>query len=132
MDNKVYLPEFEIHTTPMEEIYMDSCTIDILVDDVKEKRFKIRAKPYQLCRMTTIDCISAEDYYNEYCYRDGRYHRHILQIIDSQLIRSLKLQLVDKNAIFLDTSTHYVLLLQDILIDIVATNLIVIGDLNLL
>lgn len=124
MKNNIFLPDFEIHTTPLEKISMNSNSIDITLDDINERRFKISVKPYQAFRVTCIDCLSSQDYYNEYCYRDGRYHRHILQIEDSSIIRELKLGLVDKTASFLNDARHYVLPLQDILVDIVATNFI--------
>lgn len=118
---KVFLPDFEIHTTPLEEISMDPHTIDIVLDDINEQRFKITAKPYQAMRVTTIDCVSGKDYYNEFSFRGGRYHRHILQIEDSPIIKELRANLIDSGSTFLDDAKHYVLPLQDNFIDIVAT-----------
>jgi hypothetical protein len=125
MKNEVIIQEFEIHTTPSEKILIDAYTIEISIDDINEKRYKIIAKPYQALRVTTTDCISYEKYYNEFCYRDGRFHRHILQIIDSPMIRDLKANLTDESANFLNNVKHYVLPLQDIVIEFVATELII-------
>lgn len=128
MKNSIFLPEFEIHTTPLEKIFMNTYSIDITLDDINERRFKITAKPYQAFRSTCIDCLSSEDYYNEYSYRDGRYHRHVLLIEDSPIIAELRSGLVDTTASFLDDARHYVLPLQEILIDIITTNFTIVRD----
>lgn len=130
MKNSIFLPDFEIHTTPLEKISMNTYSIDITLDDIHERRYRISAKPYQAFRVTCIDCLSSEDYYNEYCYRGGRFHRHILQIEDSPIIDELKSGLVDTTATFLNDAKHYVLPLQEILVDIVTWKLTVASDLE--
>lgn len=130
MKNKVIMQDFEIHTTPLEKILIDAYTINISLDDINEKRYKIIVKPYQAIKVVSIDCVSSKDYYNEFCYWDGRYHRHILQIEDSPMISDLKVNMVNKNATFLNVAKHFVLPLQDILIEFVATELVVSEILN--
>ena len=81
MGISVVLPEIEIHTTPLEELFIDSNSITIFFDDINENRYKMIAEPYQAINITTIDCASSE-YYN-FCYRDGIFHRNILQVENS-------------------------------------------------
>lgn len=121
MSIKVVLPEIEINTTPLETIIIDSNSIIILFDDIYENRYKIIAQPYQAVNITTIDCVSSEDYYNSFCYRDGRFHRHILQVENSKFINTLMRKSNGKQ--FLNNSKHYVLPFQDILIEFLAYEL---------
>src|SRR5574344_10468 len=89
MKVKIIMPEFEIHTTPLENVEIDSCMLQVCLNDINENRYKISAQPYQSIKITTIDCLSSQDYYHEFCFRNGRYHRHILQIEKSDLINEL-------------------------------------------
>lgn len=123
MENRVINKEFEIHTTPLEKLIIDAYTIEIELDDVSESRYIIKAKPYQAMKIVTIDCVSSKDYFNEYCFREGRYHRHILEIQDSKWIEKLKNSLTDKTATFLDEVKHYAIPLQDIVIEFVANDI---------
>ena len=41
MGISVVLPEIEIHTTPLEELFIDSTSITIFFDDINENRYKI-------------------------------------------------------------------------------------------
>lgn len=123
LKNRVVNKDFEINTTPLEKLVLDVYTIDIELDDVNEKRFNIKVKPYQAMKIVTIDCVSSKDYFNEYCFRDGRYHRHILEIEDSEWIKQLKQGLTDKSATFLDDTKHFALPLQDIVIEFIAKDI---------
>lgn len=116
MGISVVLPEIEIHTTPLEELFIDSNSITIFFDDINENRYKMIAEPYQAINITTIDCASSE-YYN-FCYRDGIFHRNILQVENSELLCSLIKRANEKQ--FLMNSKHYVLPLQDNLIEFLA------------
>ena len=116
MGRSVVLPEIEIHTTPLEELFIDSNSITIFFDDINENRYKMIAEPYQAINITTIDCASSE-YYN-FCYRDGIFHRNILQVENSELLCSLIKRANEKQ--FLMNSKHYVLPLQDNLIEFLA------------
>lgn len=120
---KVVYPEFEINTTPLEEIIIDPYSLQIILDDISEERYVLYTEPYQAFKITTIDCASALDYYNDYCYRDGRYHRHILQIENSDYISELRK--AAPSADFLNDSKHFALLLQDNLIDIISYELVI-------
>ena len=92
------------------------------MDDVNGDRYKITICPYQAFRVTTIDCFSITTYYNEYCFRDGIYHTHILEIEDSEWIKKLKETLTDEPATFLNDVKHYVLPLQENVIEFVTNN----------
>ena len=116
MGISVVLPEIEIHTTPLEELFIDSNSITIFFNDINENRYKMIAEPYQAINITTIDCASSE-YYN-FCYRDGIFHRNILQVENSELLCSLIKRANEKQ--FLMNSKHYVLPLQDNLIEFLA------------
>jgi len=121
----IYIKDFEIHTTPLEVITTNTNTVIVELDDIHEKRYKLTACPYQGIRITTIDCVSSEDYYNEYCFRDGIYHRHILTVDESPWIDELKKNLTDKRATFLDHAKHFVLPLQEIDVEIVCSRLVI-------
>lgn len=119
---KIIYPEFEIHTTPLEEVKIDSTSLQIMLDDIFEERYILYAKPYQAFKITTIDCVSSHNYYNEFCYRNGIFHRHILQIENSDYISELKN--ANPSVDFLNSSKHFALLLQDNLIDIISYELV--------
>jgi len=120
---KVIMKEFEIHTTPLEELVMCDYKIIVELDDINEKRHKILFKPFQAVKITTVDCTKSPDYFNEYSFRNGRYQRYILVIEDSDWIEQLKKDFTDKRAKFLNEAIHYVLPLQDNIIEIVAHNI---------
>ena len=119
MKAKIFMRDFEIHSTPLEEIIINACEIKIFLDDVNEERYKITICPYQAFRVTTADCFLITTYYNEFCFRDGIYHTHILEIEDSEWIKNLKETLTDEHATFLNDVKHYVLPLQENVIEFV-------------
>jgi len=123
MITKVINKDFEIHTTPLEKISMNANSVEIFLDDVKEIRYKISARPYQAVKIITIDCTSSVDYYNDYCYRDGRFRRHILEIESSSFINDLKEKTSD--SVFLEKSRHFVLPLQENIVELVAYDITV-------
>ena len=123
MKTNVIMQDFEIHTTPLEQISIDSNSIEILLDDVAENRYKISAKPYQAIKIVTIDCVSSVDYHSDYCFRDGRYHRHILLVENSDFLSTLS-EKASENS-FLKKAKHFVLPLQDNIIELIAYDLIV-------
>jgi len=125
MNIKVLNKELEINTTPLENIILNPYLIDIEIDDIEEERYKIVIKPYIAFKVVTIDCVSSIDYYNEYCFRDGRFHRHILEIESSPWVYELRKVLTDKNSKILDEVKHYVLPLQDIIIEIIANDIVI-------
>jgi len=121
MNTKVLMQDFEMHTTPLEKISINSNYIEILLDDVAGNRYKISAKPYQAIKIVAIDCVSSVDYHNDYCFRDGRYHRHILQIENSDFLNTLRETASEHD--FLEKSRHFVLPLQDNIIELIAYEL---------
>jgi len=94
---KVLHKDVEIHSVPLEKIEITDTFIKISYDDIDENRIEVTIHTYQAFRTTTIDCVSAQDYHNEFCYRDGIYHRT-----------------------FLDKAHHYFLLLGDNIIEFIA------------
>lgn len=115
--------EFEINVTPLEKITADAYSIDVELDDIHEERYSVSIEPFQAMKIVTIDCVSSKEYYNEYCFRDGLYHRHILEVEESNWIAQLKKDLVDESATFLDNVKHFVLPLQDIVVEFVAQDI---------
>lgn len=49
--NKVINKDLEIHTTPLEKLILDAYKIDIELDDINEKRYKIKVNPYQAFKL---------------------------------------------------------------------------------
>jgi len=123
MNCSIFMKDFEMHITPLETLVMRGSSIIVELDDINEKRHKIVFKPFQAVRITTIDCVKGVEYSNEYSFRDGIYHRHILMIDDSEWIRILKQDLTDSRATFLNKAKHYVQPLQDCFIEVVASDL---------
>lgn len=123
MLTKVYMKEFEIHTTPLEQIKMNPYCIEIDLDDIMEERYRIIVKPYVAFKIVTSDCVHYGEFSNDYVFRDGRLHRHILEIEDSEWIHDLRTDITDAHSSFLQNVRHYVLLLQDNVIEIVAESL---------
>jgi len=117
---EVYDKRFEINTTPLETISVSSNEVTIELDDVKENRHRIKFSPYQAIKVITIDCVSSREYFNDYSFRNGYYQRYILNVDDSEWINALKSKLSDNMANFLNESIHYVLPLQENIIEIIA------------
>ena len=124
---KIFQKEFEIHATPLEKVEIDSHKIKIYLDDVNEERYVITACPIQAFKLVTIDCCVVRDYFNEYCFRGGIYHTHILEVEDSDWLKELKevLTKTDESATFLNSAKHYVFPLQENVIEIIACGLVV-------
>ncbi|MBQ7008251.1 MAG: hypothetical protein IJN05_03440 [Ruminococcus sp.] len=121
MDVNVIIPEFEIHTTPLEEIFIDTTSITIMLDDINEERYKIFVQPYCAINVVTIDCVSSQKYYNDFCYRNGKFHRHILQIDNSIYLNELLKKM--NNGQYINELKHYVLPLQDNLIEFISCDI---------
>ncbi len=119
----VVMPELEIHCTPLEEISINSYCAKIRFDDINEQRYEMIVQPYQAIRITTIDCVSAKYFYNDFCYRDGYFHRHILQVQDSDYLNDLLLK--SGNADFVKKSKHYLLPFQDNIVEFIADKFII-------
>jgi len=115
------MENFEIHTTPLEKISIDTNSIEIFLDDINENRYRISAGPYQAIRIVSIDFVSSEDYYNKFCFRDGRYHRHILQIEKSDFLSELIK--MTSNTDIISNAKHFAFPLQEILIEIIVYEL---------
>ena len=118
MDIRVVIPELEIHCTPLEELSITPYCVRISFDDIHEKRYEIIVQPYHAVRITTVDCTSAQEFYNDFCYRDGYFHRHILQIRDSDYLN----ELIAKagKADFIKNANHYLLPFQDNIVEFIS------------
>lgn len=125
MNILIYKKEYEFHTTPMENIVLNPYSIEIDIDNIEEERYRILIKPYIAFKVVTIDCASSRDYFHEYCYRDGRFHRHILEIENSPWIEQLGKNIAYHNSHILRDVKHFVLPLQDIVIEVIAKELVI-------
>ncbi|MCK4260908.1 MAG: hypothetical protein KAX49_18165 [Halanaerobiales bacterium] len=112
----------EIHTTPLSKILIDDVHSSIEFDDVSEKRWKISFKTIQAWRITTADCFDTQKVLTDEAFSDGIYHKYILEFENSDWIQKLKeiLEKTDKEATFLDNTHHYILLLGDDIVEVVA------------
>ena len=122
METRIVMKDFEIHSTPLEEITIDASKIIIHLDDIMEERYRISACPYQAFKITTCDCFSVTTYHNDFCFRNGIYHTHILEITNSIWIKELKNNLADECSTFLNEAKHYVFPLQENTIEFVAAS----------
>jgi hypothetical protein len=111
----------EINVTPLEEIKMNTTDITIEFDDSEEMRWMASFRPYQAFRVTTIDCIETESF-----MINGRRPFQILEVPQSAWLNELRLALTKKDASanFLDKAYHYVFPFQDIVVEVVAWELI--------
>lgn len=113
--------EWVMHETPLETIQMSGGTIQILADDIHEKRIRLVFQPYQAVKITTVDC--ADRSVLESCpevFGSGVYQRYLLEETESRWIPALRESLADPEDDFLDRSRHFVLHLGDNLVEIAA------------
>ena len=95
--------------------------IIIDLDDEDEKRHRLIFKPIQALKVTTADCFDPEILVK--CnYRNRRYRSRIIEVIDSDWIRSLSETLKElyPNADFLSKSHHYIIDCRDSIYQVVA------------
>jgi len=96
-------------------VICDSPRIIVEADDYKESRFKIIFSPFQAMRMVTIDCFDFKD--------DISFvPQTIVEVQNSTWIDELKraLKLIDPRSDFMTKSRHFILPLQDDILEIVA------------
>jgi len=120
METRIVMPDLEIHCTPLEEISINPYCVKISFDDVHEKRHEIIVQPYHAIRITTIDCVTAQEFYNDFCYRNGYFHRHIIQVQNSDYLNELVVK--SGEADFLKNSNHYLLPFQDIIVEFISND----------
>ena len=117
---KIVDKSFEIHCTPLERVEVEAGTIIVYLDNINEERFKLVFNVCQGLKVTASDCVSYSSFKNDFCFSDGIYHRYILEVEDSGWVRQLKKDLTDRDATFLERSRHFILPLQDVVIEILA------------
>ncbi|MBQ7380236.1 MAG: hypothetical protein IJW70_11235 [Clostridia bacterium] len=118
-----------IHEVPLEKICISEGSIKIVIDDITEKRKNIIFKPYQAVKITTFDCADLS--FVDSCpdmYASGTYKRYLLEETESSWIRILKESLADTDDDFLSKSRHFILHLGDNLVEIVAWNVNISGE----
>jgi len=94
----------------------DGCVI-LSVDAEDERRLAIKWTPYQGVRITTIDCVAGDEFS---VWPGGG----LFEVEDSPWIEELigTLARVDETATFLRDARHYVMALQDEVVEVVATH----------
>lgn len=125
MINKIF-HDVEFNVTPLEKISISDNFICITLDDVNEVRWELKFQPYQAIKITTIDCVTSEMFLGSGCFdSQGVFHRYLIQLDESDWIKELDRNLADKTADFLEKSKHFILPLQEIIIEIVAWDSII-------
>ena len=119
MITKVVNENIEVHTVPLEKIYISDIDLKIEFDDNKKNRLRITFKPYQAFKVITIDCVSAQEYINERNFKNGRFTRYMLEIVHSQWIEELKRE-TNSSSTFLEKSHHYFLILGNNVVEIIS------------
>lgn len=111
--------DYIINTTPLETLTIKGTAIAFSFDDSEEIRRTILFSPYQYVHVLTEDCIDYE-WLNTFYSGIGIY-----EVKKSALILDLKYQLQenDAHANFLEKARHFIIPLQDNLIEIIAWNM---------
>ncbi|THF82729.1 hypothetical protein [Cohnella fermenti] len=124
MQVKVIDTGFYIHNTPLEQVQLEGAKIVVNVDDTDEQRWRLVFSPYQALRVTTIDCIDIAPF-----LINDKKSNQVLEVIDSDWINLLRITLknTDSSASFLDKSKHYIIPLQDNVIEIISWDLYIAG-----
>ncbi len=120
MKIKVFNKEFEIHTTPMEKIYMDPYLLKIELDDANENRYVIVCESYTAIKIIDADFVYSKYITHDYCLRNGRYQRYVLEYEESDWVKKLGEEDSDFGSYI---SRHFVLPLQEIIIEFVASEI---------
>lgn len=124
-DNKIIFPEIVLHSTPLAKIKIDDICVQIEFDDVCLQRYRATFLPFQGVRVTTSDCVNAERAFCRECKYDNVYHRHILEIKESQWLNELQSNLYkrDKDATFLNEAKHFLFDVRDSIVEVVASRI---------
>ena len=127
MNKKIILENIVLNTVPSEKIFFDGCKLELNVDDVNEESYKLVFLPFQALKIRTIDCVDIFEYFCEDCKYDGVYHRNIFEIVGSNWIEELKLQLKnnDEQANFLENAKHYMITTDSNIIEVISTGIMV-------
>ena len=122
MKVKILTKTPQIHTTCLYEIHKKDNKFLIYFDDISEKRWILSFNVIQAIQITTIDCFDIEPFIIKESISNGIYHRHILEIEESDKIKELKgkLKQHDEKASFMEKSHHYLLILDDDILEIIA------------
>lgn len=122
METKIINDMLIINNVPLEEVSISPNLLKIDLDDIDEKRRCVSFKQVQAFKMTTSDCFDKSVLIESGNYNCGRYKRHILEVLDSEWIKSLNetLILIDESADFLRKSHHYIIDCGDNIYEVVA------------
>lgn len=135
MKAKILYKNFQIHDVPFERVVFDDQIITdryILLDDINEKRWKIKFKVYQALKITTIDCagldFSKGGDFEDACFEDKegfpvpQFQSHIMEVENSEWIKEMKktLKRYDLQDNFMEKSRHFLIPCYDNIIEIIA------------
>lgn len=117
MSLKIITREVEFNITPLEDISINTTSINIYFDDINEKRWKLTFCPFQAVKIVTVDCANPKMF-----LLNGTWQRFIIEMLDSNWIRELKSTLSqnDEGADFMEKAHHFILPFQDNIIEVVA------------
>lgn len=104
-----------LNTTPLASIRIKDSRVIAEVDDEREARFNLIFEPYQAVKITTSDCFALPD--------TAEFLPNTVMEVEesdwiSQLIRSVKK--VDESATFMEKARHFIVPLQDDVLEVVA------------
>jgi hypothetical protein len=120
---KIVDKKLRIHTVPLEDIRVDGTKVTVFLDDVNVNRWKLTFCPFQAIKITTIDCCWSETPDGEEYFTDGHYVRYISEKCDSKWIKQIRKKLISAyNEDYTQSSHHYVMILGDNLVEVMAWN----------
>ncbi|PEL08419.1 hypothetical protein [Bacillus sp. AFS017336] len=119
---KVFSNKPIIHTVPLSEITINDGIKRIEFDDVDENRWRVSFKTTQAWRITTVDCFDFEPLYIKEAFDNGFFQKYIFIVEQSSWIAELKAVLKenDHSATFMDKANHYIFILGDEVVEIIA------------
>lgn len=138
MKTKILFKDLQLNNAPFERLVFDSHNVSdkyVLLDDINEKRWKLKIKVFQALKITPIDCANLKffiggDFSND-CFDDKegfpvpQFRKHIMEVQESEWINELKAKLneVDLNADFMDNARHFLIPCYDNIIEIIGWDL---------
>lgn len=138
MKTKAIFRDFQIHNVPFEKLIINYSNwvsdkepigLSVSLDDVNGKRWQLNFKNYAAMKATLVDYIdcSADDDFDEYCYRDDYFHRHILEVVDSEWIKETKQACMRnmKNVDDIENLKHFILPLYEQYLEILADEIMI-------
>lgn len=98
------------------DIHNNSLVID--TEDIKSNRILIKFIYFHDIKITKINRDNSKKYTCEECFYNGKYHRHILEVLDSDWVKEVKLENPNKKRC--RNLRHYILFADKSIIEILS------------